>query len=222
MELVIRYGHMYLCRGWEQFYRAYDLRHGYFFLFRYDGDAMLTVKVFNTTMCRMRYQDEDDASTFCLFFLYILLCLTSIVNGHCCIWSGNGSSSSDSGCSKSNSEDDLEWSREEEEQSGDEEVQADDGQQMVVAEDDVAMMVADDGQEMVVAEDDLAMVLPEDDLAMVVVPDNDLTMVVAPAIPQPGDMTMPIVVEDYIPQPPPPRRSWRIKMRNEKEKKNEE
>ena len=55
MEVVIRYGHMYLCRGWEQFYRAYDLRHGYFLVFRYDGDDMLTMKVFNTTMCRMHY-----------------------------------------------------------------------------------------------------------------------------------------------------------------------
>ena len=50
VEVVIRYDHMYLCRGWEQFYRAYNLRHGYFFLFRYDGDAMLTMKVYNTTM----------------------------------------------------------------------------------------------------------------------------------------------------------------------------
>ena len=113
---------MYLCCGWEQFYRAYDLQHGYFLLFRYDSDAMLTVKVFNTTMCRMRYQDDNDASTFCLFlFLYIWLCLTLIVNGHCCIWSGNGSSSndsgynqssSDSGYSKSSNEDDPECSGE--------------------------------------------------------------------------------------------------------------
>ena len=64
------------------------------------------------------------------------------------------------------------------------------------------MVVAPHGQEMVVAEDDLA-------------------MVVAPAIPQLGDMTTPIVVEDYIPLPPPPRRSWRIRLRKEKEKNNE-
>ena len=72
------------------------------------------------------------------------------------------------------------------------------------------------------AEDDLAMVVPEGGLAMVVVPDNDHAPVVAPAIP--GDMTMPIVVEDYIPlppPPPPPRRSWRIRLRKEKEKNNE-
>ena len=57
---------------------------------------------------------------------------------------------------------------------------------------------------------------------MVVVPDNDHAPVVVLAIPQLGDMTTPIVVEDYIPLPPPPRRSWRIRMRKEKEKKNEE
>ena len=75
---------------------------------------------------------------------------------------------------------------------------------------------------MVVVEDDLAMpVVPKDGLAMVVVPDNDLAPVVALAIPQLGDMTTPIVVEDYIPLPPLPRRSWRIKLRKEKEKNNE-
>ena len=94
---------------------------------------------------------------------------------------------------------------------------------MVVADQGQEMVVAHHGQEMVVAEDDLAVVvtvLPEDGLAMVVVPDNDLAMVVAPAIPQRGDMTMPIVVEDYIPLPPPPRRSWRIRLGKEKEKNN--
>ena len=65
MELVIEEGHMYLCRGWEKFYSAYDLRTGYFLLFRYDDDAtMLIVKVFNTTMCCMRYADDEDASAF--------------------------------------------------------------------------------------------------------------------------------------------------------------
>ena len=77
------------------------------------------------------------------------------------------------------------------------------------------------GKEMVVAKDDLAMVLLEGGLVMVVVPNNDLAMVVVPVIPQPGDMTMQIVVEDYIPLPPSPHRSWRIMLRKEKEKNNE-
>ena len=49
-------------------------------------------------------------------------------------------------------------------------------------------------------------------------PDKDLVMVVASAIPQPGNMTMPIVVEDYIPLS---RHSKRIRMMKEKEKKEE-
>src|SRR3954471_18456734 len=267
VELMNKEGHMYLSCGWEKFYRAYDLRLGYFLLFRYDDDATtLIVKVFNATMCRMRYAEDYDADTFCLFlFLYIWLCLTLIVNGHCCIWTGTGSSSSDNGysqsssnhgcsesssdhgCSESSSDsgssidnkkDDPDWSAGEEEQSGDEELQDDDGhqaeddlalvvadqgQEMVVADQGQEMVVADHGQEMEVAEDDLAMVVPEGGLAMVVVPDNDHAPVVAPAIPQLGDMTTPIEVEEYIPlppPPPPPRRSWRIRLRKEKKKNN--
>nr|XP_040245237.1 B3 domain-containing protein At5g60130-like [Aegilops tauschii subsp. strangulata] len=130
MEVVIRNDHMYLCRGWEQFVRAYDLRHGYFLDFRYDDDAMLTMKVFNTTMCRMRYQDDDDAS-----------------NASSGSDSGYSKSSSEFGYSESSSEDDPEWSGEEVEQSGDEEVQP------IRSDDDLAMVVADDGQAMVVADD---------------------------------------------------------------------
>ncbi|KAE8777634.1 B3 domain-containing protein [Hordeum vulgare] len=48
-------GSMYLDRGWKQFVRVYDLWHGYFLVFRYDGNATFTVKVFDTTMCRRRY-----------------------------------------------------------------------------------------------------------------------------------------------------------------------
>ena len=101
---------------------------------------------------------------------------------------------------------------------------ADQGQEMVVADQGQEMVVADHGQEMVVDEDDLAMVvpvLPEGGLVMVVVPDNDHALVVVSVIPQLGDMTTPIVVEDYIPLPPPPRRSWRNRLRKEKEKNNE-
>ncbi|KAE8777537.1 B3 domain-containing protein [Hordeum vulgare] len=108
-------GSMYLDRGWKQFVRAYDLRHGYFLVFRYDDNATFAVKVFDTTMCGRRYQD-DDASTLCLFFLSIRLCVTPILKKLFCIWQGNGSrsseycdrcyvyDSSDSGYSKSSSD----------------------------------------------------------------------------------------------------------------------
>ncbi|XBH67026.1 hypothetical protein VPH35_095472 [Triticum aestivum] len=167
-------GHMYLGPGWEHFVRAHELQLGYFLVFRYDGDAMFTVKMFDNTMCRMYYQHDDDAS--------------------------NGSSSGD----------DEEQSEDDEEQPilADDDLAtmvADDDPAMVVTDDDLAMVVADDDPAMVVADndlamvadDDLAIVVPNDDLAMVV-PDNDLVMVVAPAIPQLGDRTMPIVVEEYI------------------------
>ncbi|XBI33799.1 hypothetical protein VPH35_119710 [Triticum aestivum] len=103
----------------------------------------------------------------------------------------NGSSSGD---------DEEQSGDDDEEQSGDDEEQpilADDEHAMVVADDDPAMLVADDDLAMVVADDDLAMVVADDDLAMVVA-DDDLAMVAAPTIPQFGDRTMPIVVEEYI------------------------
>ncbi|KAF7079362.1 hypothetical protein CFC21_083603 [Triticum aestivum] len=180
-------GHMYLGPGWEHFARAHELQLGYFLVFRYDGDAMFTVKMFDNTMCHMYYQHDDDAR--------------------------NGSSSGDdeeqSGDDDEEQSGDDEQIGDDEEQSGDDEEQpiladnehamvvANDNPTMVVADDDLAMVVADDDLAMVVADDDLAMVVADDDLAMVVA-DDDLVMVAAPAIPQLGDMTMPIVVEEYI------------------------
>ena len=60
VQLVIRYGHMYLCRGWEQFYRANDRWHGYFLLFKYDGDTNLYVRVFGEDDRRVGCCPEDD------------------------------------------------------------------------------------------------------------------------------------------------------------------
>ncbi|KAE8786418.1 B3 domain-containing protein [Hordeum vulgare] len=53
-------GHMYLGRGWEQFARAHDLRLGHFLILSYDGHTVLTVKVFDGSMCRRDYQHHDD------------------------------------------------------------------------------------------------------------------------------------------------------------------
>ncbi|KAE8803077.1 B3 domain-containing protein [Hordeum vulgare] len=136
---------MYLDRGWKQFVRAYDLGIGYFLVFRYDGNATFAVKVFDMTMCRRRYQDDDDAGNGSRSSEY---CDRCYVYGS----SDSGSkSSSDSGDSKSSSNDGL-----------------------------------------------------------------------AMDVPQLGDRAMPIVVEEYIPQPGPGlRRSKRIKMTKEKVKKQE-
>lgn len=56
-------GHMYLERGRKQFVCAHDLRLGHLLVFSYDGDAVLTVKVFDLSMCRRHYQYEDDTSS---------------------------------------------------------------------------------------------------------------------------------------------------------------
>ncbi|KAM0859689.1 hypothetical protein ACQ4PT_047054 [Festuca glaucescens] len=56
-------GCIYLGRGWEQFARNYCLQRGSFLLFSFDGDALLTVKVFKLDMCRRHYYYDHDAST---------------------------------------------------------------------------------------------------------------------------------------------------------------
>uniref|UniRef100_A0A8I6WUM7 TF-B3 domain-containing protein n=1 Tax=Hordeum vulgare subsp. vulgare TaxID=112509 RepID=A0A8I6WUM7_HORVV len=136
---------MYLDRGWKQFVRAYDLGIGYFLVFRYDSNITFAVKVFDTTMCRRRYQDDDDAGNGSRSSEYCDMCYVYGSSD-----SGN-KSSSDSGDSKSSSDDGL-----------------------------------------------------------------------AMDVPQLGDRAMPIVVEEYIPQPGLGlRRSKRIKMMKEKVKKQE-
>uniref|UniRef100_A0A8I6Y8W5 TF-B3 domain-containing protein n=1 Tax=Hordeum vulgare subsp. vulgare TaxID=112509 RepID=A0A8I6Y8W5_HORVV len=163
---------MYLWCGWEHFSRAHDLQLGHLLVFRYDGDVVLTMKVFDGTMCRRHYQHDDDAS--------------------------NGSSCGDD--------------EEQKEQSGEEEVQP------ILADDELAMVLPNDDLTIVVPDDDLAMVVRDDGLEMVV-PDDGLAMVVVPVIPQLGDMTSPIVVEDYIRIGI--RHCKRIRMLKEKEKKEE-
>ncbi|KAI5002205.1 hypothetical protein ZWY2020_026855 [Hordeum vulgare] len=56
-------GHMYLGHGWEQFAHAHDMRLGQFLVLNYDGHTVLTVKVFDGSMCRRHYQHGNDASS---------------------------------------------------------------------------------------------------------------------------------------------------------------
>ncbi|KAE8784743.1 B3 domain-containing protein [Hordeum vulgare] len=95
-------GSMYLDRGWKQFVRAYNLRHGYFLVFRYDDNATFAMKVFDTTMCRRRYQDDNDASNGSRSSEYCDRCYVYGSSN-----SGYSKSSSDSGYSKSSGDDGL-------------------------------------------------------------------------------------------------------------------
>ncbi|KAE8816497.1 B3 domain-containing protein [Hordeum vulgare] len=96
-------GSMFLDRGWKQFVRTYDLRHGYFLVFRYDGNAMFTMKVFDTTMCGRRYKDDDDASNGSRSREYCNRCYSKSNND-----SSYSKSSSDSGYSNRSSKDEEE------------------------------------------------------------------------------------------------------------------
>ncbi|XBI04009.1 hypothetical protein VPH35_132359 [Triticum aestivum] len=150
VQLAIKKGHMYLSCGWEKFYRAYDLQLGYFLVFGYDDDAnMLIVKVYNKTMCRMRYAADDDAGRSSSSDTGYSQSSSDYGCSESSSDSGCSESSSDSGTSIDNKKDDPDWSAGEEEQSEDEELHDDDGHQ---AEDDLALVVADQGQEMVVAD----------------------------------------------------------------------
>ncbi|KAK1646615.1 hypothetical protein QYE76_064420 [Lolium multiflorum] len=53
-------GRMYLDKGWEKFAIAHGVDFGWFVHFKYEGDDVLTVKVFDGTMCRMYYYSDDE------------------------------------------------------------------------------------------------------------------------------------------------------------------
>jgi hypothetical protein len=56
-------GRMYLDKGWENFAIAHGVDFGCFLHFKYEGDYVLTVKVFDGTICRKYYYYTDDEDT---------------------------------------------------------------------------------------------------------------------------------------------------------------
>ncbi|CAM0907314.1 unnamed protein product [Alopecurus aequalis] len=61
MEVAFdRDGRMFLKGVWERFARTYGLKRGSFVLCHYDGDATLTVKIFDGFMCRVHYNENYD------------------------------------------------------------------------------------------------------------------------------------------------------------------
>ncbi|KAK1628817.1 hypothetical protein QYE76_003132 [Lolium multiflorum] len=55
-------GRMYLDKGWEKFAIAHGVDFGCYVHFKYEGDDVLTVKVFDGTMCRRYYYSGRDAT----------------------------------------------------------------------------------------------------------------------------------------------------------------
>ncbi|CAM0948445.1 unnamed protein product [Alopecurus aequalis] len=56
-------GLMYHKRGWEPFTRCYSMRYGDFVHFSFDGDVVLTVKVFDPIMCLRHYHYSDGSES---------------------------------------------------------------------------------------------------------------------------------------------------------------
>jgi hypothetical protein len=52
-------GRMYLDKGWENFAITHGVDFGYILHFKYEGDDVLTVKVFDVTLCRKYYYTDD-------------------------------------------------------------------------------------------------------------------------------------------------------------------
>jgi hypothetical protein len=53
-------GRMYLDKGWENFAIAHGVDFGYILHFKYEVDDVLTVKVFDVTLCRKYYYTDDE------------------------------------------------------------------------------------------------------------------------------------------------------------------
>jgi hypothetical protein len=47
-----RFDEMYLAGGWMRFCHVHQIKVGHFLVFNYGGNSMLTVSVFDKTMCR--------------------------------------------------------------------------------------------------------------------------------------------------------------------------
>ena len=53
-------GRMYLDKGWENFAITHGVELYNFVHFKYEGDDVLTVKVFDGTICRKYYYTDDE------------------------------------------------------------------------------------------------------------------------------------------------------------------
>ncbi|KAK1682364.1 hypothetical protein QYE76_043212 [Lolium multiflorum] len=58
-------GRMYLDKGWEKFAIAHGVDFGWFVHFKYEGDDVLTVKVFDGTMCRRAAPSPTSSKPWC-------------------------------------------------------------------------------------------------------------------------------------------------------------
>ena len=55
-------GRMYLEKGWEIFAKVHGVDLGWMIHFKYEGDDVLTLKMFDRTMTRKYYETDDEES----------------------------------------------------------------------------------------------------------------------------------------------------------------
>jgi hypothetical protein len=53
--LFDRFGEIFLAKGWKRFCRMHKIEAGHFLVFNYDGDHIITISVFDESMCRRHY-----------------------------------------------------------------------------------------------------------------------------------------------------------------------
>lgn len=55
VKLLEEEGSMYIGEGWREFVRAHELEIGYFLVFRYEGDMVFSVEIFDYSCCLKEY-----------------------------------------------------------------------------------------------------------------------------------------------------------------------
>jgi hypothetical protein len=58
-----RFGEIFLAKGWKWLCRGHEIEVGHFLVFNYDGDHIITVSVFDESMCRRHYNAIADYSS---------------------------------------------------------------------------------------------------------------------------------------------------------------
>jgi hypothetical protein len=53
--LFDRFGEMYNANGWKRFCRVHEIEDGHFLVFNYDGDHIITIIMFDESMCHHHY-----------------------------------------------------------------------------------------------------------------------------------------------------------------------
>jgi hypothetical protein len=53
--LFDHFGEIFLAKGWKRFCRVHEIEANHFLVFNYDGDHIITISVFDESMCRRHY-----------------------------------------------------------------------------------------------------------------------------------------------------------------------